>query len=403
MIPTEIRPERKTTNGRTAAPDETVILERTRAIAADFAEQRRERQRRRELVPTDFARLAEAGFLLSGVPADKGGLWKSVARSTRPICELLRTLAHGDSSVALVCSMHPSVLGFWLATPRAPAPFRAAWDEQRRRIFQTARDGSWWGTASSEPGSGGDLSRTKAVAERVANRVDYSLTGHKQFASGSGVTSFMMTVAIPKGEEQPDLFYLDVQGEPWDGSTGLELIAPWDGHGMIATQSHAFRFERFPVTRAAWPGSFVALSAAAQPYIRCCFTAVCIGIVEAALATAREQLGKRLAPSRGYEQVEWARVELESWLAQQAYEGMLRAIEAERPDAGHATLQGKVAVAELAESALTRLCRVMGGGTYARSSPFGLWAQDVRALGFLRPTWGLAFYDLLEGSWAAQR
>ena len=230
--------------------------------------------------------------------------------------------------------------------------------------------------------------------------MSYRLTGQKQFGSGSGVTSYMMTAAVPEGEEQPDLFYLDVRGAPWDGSTGMALVAPWDGHGMIATQSHAFRFEQFPATRAAWPGNLTALGAAAQPYIRCCFTAVCVGIVEVAIATAREQLGKRQASLRPYEQVEWARAELEGWLVQQAYEGMLRALEAEGADAGHASVRGKVAVAELAESALTRLCRVLGGGTYAHSSPFGYWAEDVRALGFLRPPWGLAFDSLLEGSWA---
>jgi alkylation response protein AidB-like acyl-CoA dehydrogenase len=405
-MPTSTLADRTSDNGPAALPaDASSILEKVRAIAAELAAQRRERQRRRELDPADFARLAEAGFLRTGVPADMGGLWQSVPRSTRPVCELLRTLAQGDSSVALVCSMHPSVLGFWLATPGAPEPFQAGWAEQRRRIFQTVLDGAWWGTISSEPGSGGDISRTRAVAERGAaagaSGAPYRLTGHKQFGSGSGVTSYMMTAAVPEGEEQPDLFYLDVRGVPWDGSTGMELVGPWDGHGVIATQSHAFRFERFPATRAAWPGNLAALGAAAQPYIRCCFAAVIVGIVEVAITTAREQLGKRRASLRAYEQVEWARAELEGWLVEQAYEGMLRALEAEGPDAAHASVQGKVAVAELAESALTRLCRVMGGGTYSRHSPFGHWFEDVRALGFLRPPWGLAFDFLLEGSWAA--
>ena len=372
------------------------MLTSVQAIAAEFAEQRRERQARRQLEPADFARLADAGFLLSGVPAEQGGLWESTSRSTRPVCELLRTLARGDSSVALVCAMHPSVLGFWLASPAAPEPFAAAWEAQRRAIFQTVLDGAWWGTITSEPGSGGDLMRTRAVARVDGDAAAYRLSGDKQFGSGSGITAYMMTAAIPEGEEQPDLFYLAVKDAAWDGSTGLTLVAPWDGLGMIATQSHAFRFEGFPAARAAWPGNLAALGAAAQPYVRCCFTAVCVGIVEEALATARAQLENRRASLRPYEQVEWARAELEGWLIQQAYEGMLRAMEAEGADAALATVQAKVAIAELAESALTRLCRVVGGGTYARSSALGCWAQDVRALGFLRPPWGLAFDSLIE-------
>jgi catechol 2,3-dioxygenase-like lactoylglutathione lyase family enzyme len=57
-------------------------------------------------------------------------------------------------------------------------------------------------------------------------------------------------------------------------------------------------------------------------------------------------------------------------------------------------LLGKECVAQLAESSLLRICRVLGGGTFSRRSPYGHWFEDVRALGFLRPPWGLA-YDLL--------
>jgi len=51
-------------------------------------------------------------------------------------------------------------------------------------------------------------------------------------------------------------------------------------------------------------------------------------------------------------------------------------------------------IAQLAESVLGRICKVIGGGSFSRSSPFGHWYEDVRALGFLRPPWGLA-YDRL--------
>jgi len=74
-----------------------------------------------------------------------------VGASARPICETLRTLAHGDSSVALVCAMHPAVLNFWMATSQAPAPFDKAWDEQRRSIFRNVCAGAWWGTIASDP------------------------------------------------------------------------------------------------------------------------------------------------------------------------------------------------------------------------------------------------------------
>ena len=52
----------------------------------------------------------------------------------------------------------------------------------------------------------------------------------------------------------------------------------------------------------------------------------------------------------------------------------------------------------LAEQTLSRLSRVLGGGTYSRRSPFAHWYEDVRALGFLRPPWGLAFDNLMATS-----
>jgi hypothetical protein len=61
-------------------------------------------------------------------------------------------------------------------------------------------------------------------------------------------------------------------------------------------------------------------------------------------------------------------------------------------------VQGKTAIAELAETALGRICKVIGGGTFHRRSPLGHWYEDVRALGFLRPPWGLAYDRLIDGA-----
>jgi hypothetical protein len=107
-------------------------------------------------------------------------------------------------------------------------------------------------------------------------------------------------------------------------------------------------------------------------------------IVETALQTARQQLEPKRASQRAFEQVEWSRIVLEGWLIQQAYQGMLRAVEDDRSGAYNA-LVGKTAIAELAESVLSRICKVIGGGAYSRHSPFGFWLEEVRALGFLQP------------------
>ena len=72
------------------------------------------------------------------------------------------------------------------------------------------------------------------------------------------------------------------------------------------------------------------------------------------------------------------------------------------PASPYAALRAKQAVADLAEQTLLRLNRVLGGGTFSRKSPFAHWFEDVRALGFLRPPWGLA-YDMLFATSVEER
>jgi alkylation response protein AidB-like acyl-CoA dehydrogenase len=239
------------------------------------------------------------------------------------------------------------------------------------------------------------------VARLRDDGAGYVLSGQKHFGSGSGITSYMLTSARAEGDSDPDWFYLDVRKAPWDGSTGMRLIAPWDGHGMTATQSHAFEFEAYPASRFAWSGAWRSITEANGGVIGCLFAAVIVGIAEAALEAAQRSIWPRSASLRAYEQVEWTRAEMEGWLIAQAYEGMLRAMEQEASPI-LSVLRGKTAIAELAESMLARICKVIGGGVYARQSPFGFWYEDVRALGFLRPPWGLAFDRLLGEGRAAE-
>jgi alkylation response protein AidB-like acyl-CoA dehydrogenase len=368
-----------------------------RDIAATWRAERQERQTRRYLDRSDFDRLRDAGLLLTAVPTDMGGLWQGVESSARPICEIYRSLAAGDPSVALVSVMHPAVIAFWLTGTDSSQP---DWEVQRRAVFASAAAGEQWGTITSEPGSGGDISKSRATATLIdrepfiAGR-SYAVSGDKHFGSGSGITDRMITTAVPEGESGPTVFLLDVRGQPWDGTTGFRLLAEWDGMGMTATQSHAMRLEAAPSVRLAWQGGLEPIAYAAGPFIALLFTAVIVGVLDEAIALAREQVRARAGQLRPYEQVEWTRAEQDQWVAVQAYEGGLRAIESGDPIiAAHDSLRAKQSVADLAETTLLRLSRVLGGGTFSGRSPFAHWLEDVRALGFLRPPWGLA-YDIL--------
>jgi alkylation response protein AidB-like acyl-CoA dehydrogenase len=375
------------------------------ALATEWRGQRRERQDRRALDPADFDALADAGFLLTAVPRELGGTWQSVPASLREICTALRTLATADPSVALVTAMHPAVLGYWLATSDPDQP---DWEAQRRGAFETAAARSQWGTITSEPGSGGDIMKTRTQARRDAGATGpipgpvYRLAGDKHFGSGFGISDFMFTTARADDEDAPAAFVLDMRPVRSGAKAGITVTAEWDGAGMTATQSHAARLDDMPATRLAWSREIEILTVNAAPMITALFTAVVLGVFDAAVQLAREQLGPKRDALRPYEQVEWTNVDLAHWTAVQAYEGALRVIETGDTAPGYrAGLRAKTVVAEGAERGLQSLARVLGGGTFSRRSPIASWFEDVRALGFLRPPWGLAYDAMFATSFDA--
>ena len=370
--------------------------------ADDWRAQRTDRQLRRHLDPNDFAELRACGLPLMAVPVDAGGTWVDVATSTRPVAQALRALAGGDPSVALVSAMHPAVIAYWSAAPELSNP---AWKVQWSAVVNSVVGGHQWGTITSEPGSGGDITKTRSVAKLdgdLAPFLDgttYRITGAKHFGSGSGVCERMITTAVAEGDDTPSVFVLDMAGRPWETSDHVELIAEWDGMGMRATQSHALRLEGTPAVRLATERPMDQVTAPAMPTIEAYFVAVVVGVLDEAIATARAQIRDRADSLRAYERVEWTKAEQDHWLAVQAHEGALRALESgDAVGAAHAALRAKQSIAELAEQTLLRLGRVLGGGTFSQRSPFSHWLEDVRALGFLRPPWGLANDALFASS-----
>jgi len=374
-------------------------LQRNVAAVADrWSPELATRLARRALDKADFAALADAGLTLTGVPEEMGGVWHSVERSTRPTGAIFRALARVDPSVALVATMHPSVSAFWHVKPLEPPMDPAGWSQQRERLLTAAKGGHWIGTVSSEPGGRGDLGATRATAARNGDG-SWHMTGEKHMGSGSGVTSYMMTVAVPEGEESPDIFLLDTRELPWDGSRGCTMIRAWDGHGMAATQSHAFQFNRVKVARHGLGGdAYKKLVPQIGPFVVYLFASVIMGVLDAALAEGRRRLQPRAEKMSAFEKISWTKAVNDIWLAEQAFEGMARAIEkgAASPD----VQRGKLAIAELAETSLLSMSKAIGGASYSRSSPFGQWSQDVRALGFLRPPWALAYQGLFGESFA---
>ncbi len=374
------------------------LLANIRTLARGFAADRRQRQQRRALDPADVASLKAIGLHLAAVPEEYGGWWQGQQKSARVQCEALRLLAQGDASLALVASMHPTVLTFW-RDPAMPATGREAWEAQRRAVFASVLDGAWWGTITSEPGSGGDIGLTRATATPADG--GFRISGEKHFGSGSGATTHVLTTARRPGADEPDWFFMEVAGTPWDGSTGMTLKAAWDGHGMPATNSHAFTFDNYPATRLAWPGSWRDVFEGTGGTGSLGFGAPFLGIIDAAMRFMRDEFirrGQHPESFRAFEKMEWAAAHREATLMYQCYEAALTAME-RNGRARHEASLAKANIAVLAESVMTRLCRIAGGGAYARHSPLGFWFEDVRAAGFLRPPWAIAADGLFAMSW----
>ena len=371
-------------------------------LAAQWRSERTERQERTHLERSDFDAIAATGYLQSAVPEESGGTWRGTEGSVRPLASMVRVLATGDPSVALVSSMHPAVLAFWLTAPDAG---NHGWLAQRRAVYATALAGQRWGTITSEPGTGGDVMRTMATAEPGGPGTSlpgdsYTVSGVKHFGSGLGIVDWMITTAVPSGEAEPALFAIDMKDLPWDGSAGMSLVAEWDGAGMRATQSHGVRLDALPATRFAFEGTLAEIGAAANPLILTLFAAAIVGVVDEAVATARNRMHDRVDDLGPYERVQWGRATQLRWLAAQALEGAIQALASgDHEAAASASIRAKVSVAELAEETMTLLTRVLGGGSYSLRSPFSHWFEDVRALGFLRPPWALANAQLFDTSW----
>lgn len=92
----------------------------------------------------------------------------------------------------------------------------------------------------------------------------------------------------------------------------------------------AFTFRDFPATRMAWPGPWRQAIEGNGGTSTILFVGVVLGVVDAAMAYMDRQLRARGAPDPplpALEKVEWVMAHWEAWLAQQAYDGALRALE----------------------------------------------------------------------------
>lgn len=202
------------------------LLERCRALAADFATRAAEHDREASHPSENYARLREEGFCALNIPKEWGGLGHGLLDHTLAI----EALAQGCPSTALAFNMHLSVVGPLTESKYVPDETKAYIAElavaQRKLIA-----GNF-----SEPTS------TALIGERHlgtrARRADggYRITGRKMFASMLEAADYCAVLTYPDGATSPTagLFIL-VPRE----ADGRRVEANWDTLGMRATRSDA--------------------------------------------------------------------------------------------------------------------------------------------------------------------
>ena len=169
-----------------------------------------------------------------------------------------------------------------------------------------------------------------------------------------------MNTAKPVGSEFPLGFVMDLRDEPWDGSGGLEITHRWDGMGMKATQSHRVMLDGIAGEPFAWPESLAVSGPTSGVLGLSTYVVVIVAVVDEVMAEAARRL-----------------------------DGLLRSLSTAVPEESLvAVMHAKLGIAE---TLVGQISRAVGGSAFSASSPFASWYEDVRALSFLGPSWGLAF------------
>ena len=179
-------------------------LEDFRDLADRFAADRHDRQRRNELDASGLR--AARGCRL---PAHRG-----IDQGRRHVRERAPLNPRGHRDPARACPGRLRPLPWWHRCTRRCCRYGSPPMRSLVHIRRSGpNSGSCWATWPRPTGSA-RLRVNRAAAATCRNRgrsrdraqtVDGCLSGQKHFGSGSGLASFMLTIARPAGEEDPGL------------------------------------------------------------------------------------------------------------------------------------------------------------------------------------------------------
>lgn len=346
-------------------------------LSCRFAAREVEHDRSGAFAADNVNDLRESGMLALTVPRDRGGLGADLQETT----EVLRTLAHGSPSTALMLGMHTSILANYLIDPALlPESERSFFLAQRAWASEQASDGKIFAVANSEPGSGGDVHNSKAFVDDAETH----LSGLKSFASfGANADFFMAAARNGAGAVE---YYL-VRNDP----KHVTIEKEWDALGMRSSESVVLRFNEAPVVGVfAYRGMLD--GANLRHWSTLSFTAIFLGIGESLFQEVRPKASEMLA-----------KVEITDFHLQlQACRGFLADTvrrEAEGVDKKYRNLvrDCKTFVTRsLAKKGLD-VYIAQSGSAYSFSSPVSRKFRDLLAGPALRPPAAIAFEEIWNG------
>jgi alkylation response protein AidB-like acyl-CoA dehydrogenase len=329
------------------------------------------------LPPETVAEFRASGLLAAPVPAALGGWGTSLAETAAAV----RAVARRAPATALALVMPLGNAATTRIPTAAVAPeLRPALLEGQRWIAAQVGRGQILAVANSEPGAGGDLSRTQTRARRGEDGI-YRLTGRKSFATFGRDADFFLCAArraaasASEPAEVIDGFFVARQ------APGLTVDDRWDPVGMRPTASVGLSLEEAPADAVlGYPGCLQGVSA--RHWSTVLFAAVFLGVGEGALAEGARQAARDAV---------WARATLaECALALDAAEGLIEAVARDErwplpADAQERARRAKTFVAQAAVRVATQAAMVSGGRCYTPQHPVFRFLCDALAGPLLRP------------------
>ena len=332
------------------------------SIVPHLAAREAEADRRGTFAADNMQLIRDAGLLTLNIPQSNGGYGERLGGTV----DVLRIIAQGSPSTALMLAMHTSTLSHFLLD--------GGDRDQRKWAWNAAVDGKLFAVANSEAGAGGDVRNSRAEVR------EGRLYGVKTFASMGTFADYFMAAAR---DETGTVEYFLVRNE----KDRVRVESPWNATGMRSSESVSLRFDGAAVV-----GPLVARGLLAgtnnRHWATLSFTAVFIGTAESLLAdvvkqrealnaTAAVDLHLVIQASRSFLR---HCVEIEPAVTDDAYRKLVRDCKV-------------FATRALAEKA-TAAFMALGGSAYRAESPASRKLRDLLAGPAVRPPLASAFDEI---------